>query len=74
MFEDGARDRGVAILQRGLAYIGFGVAVSGIYDEQTIKVVQAVQRRFRQDCVDGVVDIQTMDIVKWWAESVSGTV
>jgi len=71
LFEAGSRDRGVAIFQRGLAHIGYGARVTGVMDEATVKIVEALQRRYRQDQVDGVVDIQTMDIVKALTEQVS---
>ena len=64
LFDAGSRDRGVAILQRGLAHIGYSARVSGVMDEATLKIVEALQRRYRQDQVDGIVDIHTMDIVK----------
>ena len=64
LFEAGMRDRGVAILQSGLAHIGYGARVTGVMDEVTRLIVQALQRRYRPDQIDGVVDIQTMDIVK----------
>jgi len=64
LFEVGSRDRGVAIVQRGLAHIGYGARVSGIFDEATQLIVKALQRRYRPDQIDGIVDIQTMDIIK----------
>ena len=69
LFEPASRDRGVAILQRGLAHIGYGARVSGVMDELTVKIVEALQRRYRPDQVDGRVDIQTMDIVKALTEN-----
>lgn len=64
LFEAGTRDRGVAILQSGLAHIGYGARVSGVMDEETKLIVEAIQRRYRPGKIDGVVDIQTMEIVK----------
>ena len=69
LFEAGQRDRGVAIVQSGLARIGYGARVTGEHDELTQDIVKALQRRFRPSRVDGVVDIETMSLVKWWAES-----
>lgn len=71
LFEPGTRDRGVAILQSGLAHIGYGARVTGVMDDATVKIVEALQRRYRPDQVDGLVDIQTMDIVKALVERVS---
>lgn len=68
LFEIGSRDRGVAIVQRGLAHIGYGARVSGIYDETTQFIIKALQRRYRPDLIDGNVDIETMDIIKALAE------
>lgn len=64
LFEKGSRDRGVAIVQRGLAHIGYGARVTGVMDENTKLIIEAVQRRYRPDQIDGVVDIQTMDVIK----------
>ena len=69
LFELGSRDRGVAVVQRGLAHIGYGARVSGVYDEATRLIIEALQRRYRPDQVDGIVDIQTMDILKALAEA-----
>lgn len=71
LFEAGQRDRGVAILQSGLAQIGYGARVSGEHDALTQDIVKALQRRFRPSRVDGIVDIETMSLVKWWAEETS---
>lgn len=49
----------VAELQDGLARFGFGLAVSGRYDDETRAVVAAFQRHFRPAAVDGVADLET---------------
>ena len=64
LFEAGSRDRGVAIVQRGLAHIGYGARVTGIMDEETKRIIEAVQRRYRPAQIDGVVDIETMEVIK----------
>jgi len=64
LFEPGTRDRGVAILQSGLAHIGYGARVTGIMDEASVKIIEALQRRYRPSQIDGIVDIHTMEIVK----------
>ena len=64
LFEAGSRDRGVAIVQRGLAHIGYGARVSGVLDEDTQLILAALQRRYRPEQIDGLVDIQTMEILK----------
>ena len=68
LFEAGDRDRGVAIAQSGLAHIGYGAQVSGIMDAGTVKIVEALQRRWRADAVTGAIDIQTMDIIRKLSE------
>jgi len=68
LFGAASRDRGVAIVQRGLAEIGYSARVTGVMDNDTRLVVAAFQRRYRPAQVDGVVDIETMEIVKWLVE------
>lgn len=70
LFGPDLRDRGVSILQSGLAHIGYGARVTGVMDTPTQEVIAALQRRYRPDQIDGVVDMQTMDIVKWLVEGV----
>jgi N-acetylmuramoyl-L-alanine amidase len=64
VFEPNDRDRGIAILQRGLADLGYGASVSGCLDEPTQAIIRAVQRRYRPEKIDGVVDMQVMEILK----------
>lgn len=63
LFEPGDRDRGVSILQFGLAQIGYAIEVNGIVDDRTVSVVTAFQRRFRQNAVNGIVDVETFDLI-----------
>ena len=60
LFEPGDRDRGVALMQRALAGIGYGVEIAGVMDDRTVAVVRAFQRRFRPSAVSGVVDMDTL--------------
>ena len=71
LFESGDRDRGVSILQRGLAEIGYGISVTGEMDDQTDAVIRALQRRYRPERIDGVIDMQVLDIVKQLSESIN---
>lgn len=71
LFEEGSRDRGVAITQRGLAHIGYGARVTGVMDDATKLIIEALQRRYRPDQIDGRVDIQTMDVIKALTEHMS---
>ena len=68
LFSAGSRDRGVAIVQRGLAEIGYSARVTGVMDEDTRLVVAAFQRRYRPAQIDGLVDMETMAIVRWIVE------
>jgi N-acetylmuramoyl-L-alanine amidase len=56
----GDRSDEVCDLQRSLADIGYAISQTGIYDEQTEKVVMAFQRHFRRSCVDGRADASTL--------------
>ncbi len=49
----------VSSLQMQLARYGYGIAITGSYDEPTLQCVRAFQRHFRPDCVDGIADIST---------------
>lgn len=51
----------VEALQSMLSLYGYGVNVSGLYDEHTGKCVKAFQMHFRQLRVDGVADASTID-------------
>lgn len=71
LFEVGSRDRGVAIVQRGLAHIGYSAHVTGVMDTDTGLIVQALQRRYRPSKIDGNVDIETMEIIKSLSENIA---
>jgi N-acetylmuramoyl-L-alanine amidase len=55
-------DQGELVLrmQRALADYGYGVPISGLFDEPTREVVTAFQRHFRPARVDGVADESTL--------------
>lgn len=63
LFASGDRDRGVAAAQRGLAMIGYGVSVTGVFDDMTVDCVTAFQRRFRPDHIDGQIDVETVSLI-----------
>lgn len=50
----------IAALQAMLALYGYGIEVTGLYDEATRDVVMAFQRHFRRSQVDGVADGSTI--------------
>jgi N-acetylmuramoyl-L-alanine amidase len=51
----------VAELQQWLADYGYGIAVTGTYDDATSIVVTAFQRHFRPALVHGIADPSTRD-------------
>jgi N-acetylmuramoyl-L-alanine amidase len=53
----------VSAVQRDLAEIGYGLAVSGIRDPDTVLVLKAFQRRFRPSRIDGVADDETRSLI-----------
>jgi N-acetylmuramoyl-L-alanine amidase len=70
IFEAGDRDRGLSIIQRGLADLGYGASVSGCLDEQTQAIIRAIQRRYRPAQIDGVIDMPVMEILKRLSEMI----
>ena len=64
LFELNDRDRGISIVQQGLAKLGYSAYITGVMDQNTVDIILAVQRRYRQDQVDGILDIMTMEIIK----------
>jgi N-acetylmuramoyl-L-alanine amidase len=50
----------VGSLQQALARYGYGVPLTGVYDEPTMEVVTAFQRHFRPARVDGIADRSTL--------------
>jgi N-acetylmuramoyl-L-alanine amidase len=57
----GPGDEGAEVwdLQRKLVAYGYGLEVTGVYDDKTEKVVTAFQRHFRPQRVDGKADLST---------------
>ena len=64
LFEPGDRDRGISIVQRGLADLGYGATVTGCLDDSTQAIIRAVQRRYRPSRIDGIIDMQVMEVLK----------
>ncbi len=60
-FNNGATPEEV---QKELRRLGYGIAVSKVYDEQTKNVITAFQFHFRQDKYDGIMDAETFAILK----------
>jgi N-acetylmuramoyl-L-alanine amidase len=57
----GDRGEPVEALQSMLALYGYGVGISGQFDERTAAVVEAFQRHFRPARVDGIADRSTVE-------------
>ncbi len=57
----GDRGEGVEALQSMLALYGYDVEIQSVFDEDTFQVVDAFQRHFRQERVDGVADRSTIE-------------
>lgn len=60
----GDRGQPVEALQGMLALYGYGIAITGLFDEETESVVRAFQRHFRQERVDGVADASTVTTLR----------
>lgn len=60
-FQQGDSGPPVEALQAMLALYGYDVSVSSEYCARTRGVVEAFQRHFRQDRVDGIADASTID-------------
>jgi N-acetylmuramoyl-L-alanine amidase len=54
----------VEALQAMLMRYGYGLAVTGRFDAPTQAVVRAFQRHFRQERVDGVADLSTIETLR----------
>lgn len=60
----GEEGQPVAALQAMFAMLGYGIAVTGVFDETTEQVTTAFQRHFRQERVDGVADRSTIETLR----------
>lgn len=58
--QEGDQGQPVEALQAMLKLYGYGVEISGVYDARTRLVVEAFQRHFRQERVDGIADQSTV--------------
>jgi N-acetylmuramoyl-L-alanine amidase len=53
-----------AEVQAALLRFGYGLIQSGVWDDQTRRVVEAFQRHYRARKVDGIVDAETFDCLQ----------
>lgn len=69
-------DEGAAVqaLQSALVLYGYGLEITGKYDERTQTVVRAFQQHFRQRCVDGIADRSTVDTLMRLIRSLPGDI
>lgn len=63
LFGANTRGKQVGTIQTALAFLGYGIPKTNILDEATMIVIQAFQRRYRPDKIDGLMDVQTMEIL-----------
>lgn len=57
----GDRGEPVEALQSMLGIFGYGIEITGLFDDRTRIVVEAFQRHFRRERVDGVADSSTIE-------------
>ena len=60
-FQFGEEGQPIQALQTMLSLYGYGTAISGVFDARTKGDVEAFQRHFRQERVDGIADMSTID-------------
>ena len=63
-FSAGDAGQPVAALQAMFAMYGYGIEISGRFDELTQAVTRAFQRHFRQERVDGIADASTIETLR----------
>lgn len=57
----GESGRPIEAYQSMLALYGYGIEITGTFDERTRLVTEAFQRHFRPEKIDGVADVSTID-------------
>lgn len=60
-YTEGSQGQPIEKLQSMLALYGYGAEITGFFDEKTRLAVEAFQRHFRPERVDGVADASTLD-------------
>ncbi len=58
--QEGDKGDPVLALQTMLKFYGYGIEATGIFDKRTRIVIEAFQRHFRQERVDGIADASTV--------------
>jgi N-acetylmuramoyl-L-alanine amidase len=62
--DPGDKGGAITMIQSMLKDFGYGIEVTGTYDEATTQVVTAFQRHFRPARVDGIADHSTLETLK----------
>jgi N-acetylmuramoyl-L-alanine amidase len=62
--DPGDRSSIVSTLQKSLKEFGYGIDITGSYDDKTTEVVTAFQRHYRPARVDGIADHSTIETLK----------
>lgn len=60
----GEEGQPIQALQAMFAMFGYGLSITGVFDETTEQVVTAFQRHFRQERVDGIADRSTIETLR----------
>lgn len=63
-FSRGDEGMPIEALQAMLAMYGYGLKITGVFDDETEKVVTAFQRHFRPERIDGVADASTITTLR----------
>ncbi|WP_407050313.1 N-acetylmuramoyl-L-alanine amidase [Methyloraptor flagellatus] len=63
-FTKGDEGQPIQALQAMFGVYGYGLSVTGVYDDATEQVVKAFQRHWRQTRVDGVADVSTITTLR----------
>lgn len=62
-FRPGDEGMPIRALQSLLASFGYGLEITGVYDQRTFDVIAAFQRHWRQARVDGIADGETLALL-----------
>lgn len=70
-FDLGDKGADIESLQNMLQTFGYGLEVTGLYDDLTKTAVTAFQRHWRQNCVNGIADMSTVQTLEKLIKSIS---
>jgi N-acetylmuramoyl-L-alanine amidase len=72
--QSGDRGEAVEALQALLAFYGYGIEMTGDFDQDTKAVVTAFQRHFRPERIDGIADRSTIETLRRLIDTLSARV